>query len=142
VGNTGYQPIPGITILQGENHENNARGSNSMIVSVFGEHSLIYTYSEPEGRFQEFVDNLFPDHNWDNVAERFACSLSKRVDKEYRPRRPDRNNYASSACKCIGHFSFISFLLSLHCQSRGRPRPKFMTSNKELRLKHLVLTLQ
>jgi Fe-Mn family superoxide dismutase len=69
-GILGYQPYTGkLTILQCENHEKLTQwGVIPILVIDVWEHSYYLKY---RNRRAEFVDNLFPIINWDNVAERF-----------------------------------------------------------------------
>jgi Fe-Mn family superoxide dismutase len=69
-GILGYQPYTGkLTILQCENHEKLTQwGVIPLLVIDVWEHSYYLKY---RNRRAEFVDNLLPIINWDNVAERF-----------------------------------------------------------------------
>ena len=69
-GILGYQPYTGkLTILQCENHEKLTQwGVIPILVIDVWEHSYYLKYRNRRG---EFVDNLFPIINWENVAERF-----------------------------------------------------------------------
>ncbi len=69
-GILGYQPYTKkLTILQCENHEKLTQwGVIPILVIDVWEHSYYLKY---RNRRAEFVDNLFPIINWDNVAERF-----------------------------------------------------------------------
>ncbi len=72
-GILGYQPYTGkLTILQCENHEKLTQwGVIPILVIDVWEHSYYLKY---RNRRAEFVDNLFPVINWDNVAERFNAA--------------------------------------------------------------------
>ena len=76
-GILGYQPYTQkLTVLQCENHEKLTQwGVIPVLVIDVWEHSYYLKY---RNRRAEFVDNLFPIINWDNVAERFnlATKLS------------------------------------------------------------------
>jgi Fe-Mn family superoxide dismutase len=69
-GILGYQPYTQkLTVLQCENHEKLTQwGVIPVLVIDVWEHSYYLKY---RNRRAEFVDNLFPIINWDNVAERF-----------------------------------------------------------------------
>jgi len=73
-GILGYQPYTQkLTVLQCENHEKLTQwGVIPLLVIDVWEHSYYLKY---RNRRAEFVDNLFPIINWDNVAERFNTSL-------------------------------------------------------------------
>ena len=73
-GILGYQPYTGkLTVLQCENHEKLTQwGVIPILVIDVWEHSYYIKY---RNRRAEFVDNLFPIINWDNVAERFSTAL-------------------------------------------------------------------
>ncbi|HEY9047224.1 MAG TPA: superoxide dismutase [Ohtaekwangia sp.] len=73
-GILGYQPYTQkLTILQCENHEKLTQwGVIPILVIDVWEHSYYLKY---RNRRAEFVDNLFPIINWDNVAERFNVAL-------------------------------------------------------------------
>lgn len=75
-GILGYQPYTQkLTILQCENHEKLTQwGVIPLLVIDVWEHSYYLKY---RNRRAEFVDNLFPIINWDNVAERF--NLAQRI---------------------------------------------------------------
>jgi superoxide dismutase, Fe-Mn family len=75
-GILGYQPYTQkLTILQCENHEKLTQwGVIPLLVIDVWEHSYYLKY---RNRRAEFVDNLFPILNWDNVAERF--SIAKKI---------------------------------------------------------------
>lgn len=75
-GILGYQPYTRkLTILQCENHEKLTQwGVIPLLVIDVWEHSYYLKY---RNRRAEFVDNLFPIINWDNVAERL--SLAQRI---------------------------------------------------------------
>ncbi len=70
-GILGYHPsTQKLTILQCENHEKLTQwGVIPVLVIDVWEHSYYLKY---RNRRAEFVDNLFPIINWDNVAERYA----------------------------------------------------------------------
>src|SRR5258705_5267300 len=70
-GILGYQPYTKkLTVLQCENHEKLTQwGVIPLLVIDVWEHSYYLKY---RNRRAEFVDNLFPIINWDNVAERYA----------------------------------------------------------------------
>jgi Fe-Mn family superoxide dismutase len=72
-GILGYQPYTQkLTVLQCENHEKLTQwGVIPVLVIDVWEHSYYLKY---RNRRAEFVDNLFPIINWDNVAERFALA--------------------------------------------------------------------
>lgn len=72
-GILGYQPYTGkLTILQCENHEKLTQwGVIPILVIDVWEHSYYLKY---RNRRAEFVDNLLPIVNWDNVAERFKMA--------------------------------------------------------------------
>jgi superoxide dismutase, Fe-Mn family len=69
-GILGYQPYTKkLTVLQCENHEKLTQwGVIPLLVIDVWEHSYYLKY---RNRRAEFVDNLFPIINWDNVADRF-----------------------------------------------------------------------
>ncbi|MEK6783129.1 MAG: superoxide dismutase [Bacteroidota bacterium] len=69
-GILGYHPSTDkLTVLQCENHERLTQwGVIPVLVIDVWEHSYYLKY---RNRRAEFVDNLFPIINWDNVAERF-----------------------------------------------------------------------
>jgi superoxide dismutase, Fe-Mn family len=69
-GILGYQPYTRkLTVLQCENHEKLTQwGVIPILVIDVWEHSYYLKY---RNRRVEFVDNLFPIINWDNVADRF-----------------------------------------------------------------------
>lgn len=73
-GILGYQPYTGkLTVMQCENHEKLTQwGVIPILVIDVWEHSYYLKY---RNRRAEFVDNLFPIINWDNVAERFNTAL-------------------------------------------------------------------
>lgn len=73
-GILGYQPYTQkLTVLQCENHEKLTQwGVIPLLVIDVWEHSYYLKY---RNRRAEFVDNLFPIINWDNVAERFNSAL-------------------------------------------------------------------
>ena len=73
-GILGYQPYTRkLTVLQCENHEKLTQwGVIPILVIDVWEHSYYIKY---RNRRAEFVDNLFPIINWDNVAERFGIAL-------------------------------------------------------------------
>jgi Fe-Mn family superoxide dismutase len=75
-GILGFQPYTQkLTVLQCENHEKLTQwGVIPVLVIDVWEHSYYLKY---RNRRAEFVDNLFPIINWDNVAERFA--LAKKI---------------------------------------------------------------
>ena len=72
-GILGYQPYTKkLTILQCENHEKLTQwGVIPILVIDVWEHSYYLKY---RNRRAEFVDNLFPIINWDNVAERLQIA--------------------------------------------------------------------
>jgi superoxide dismutase, Fe-Mn family len=72
-GILGYQPYTQkLTVLQCENHEKLTQwGVIPVLVIDVWEHSYYLKY---RNRRAEFVDNLFPVINWDNVAERFSAA--------------------------------------------------------------------
>lgn len=72
-GILGYQPYTQkLTVLQCENHEKLTQwGVIPILVVDVWEHSYYLKY---RNRRAEFVDNLFPIINWDNVAERFSLA--------------------------------------------------------------------
>lgn len=72
-GILGYHPsTEKLTVLQCENHEKLTQwGVIPVLVIDVWEHSYYLKY---RNRRAEFVDNLFPIINWDNVAERFAVA--------------------------------------------------------------------
>ena len=73
-GILGYQPFTlKLTVLQCENHEKLTQwGVIPLLVIDVWEHSYYLKY---RNRRAEFVDNLFPIINWDNVAERLNVAL-------------------------------------------------------------------
>ena len=73
-GILGYQPYTRkLTVLQCENHEKLTQwGVIPLLVLDVWEHAYYLKYRNKRA---EFVDNLFPILNWDNVAERFNTSL-------------------------------------------------------------------
>jgi len=73
-GILGYQPYTQkLTVLQCENHEKLTQwGVIPVLVIDVWEHSYYLKY---RNRRAEFVDNLFPIINWDNVAERFNTAV-------------------------------------------------------------------
>ena len=73
-GILGYQPYTKkLTVLQCENHEKLTQwGVIPLLVIDVWEHSYYLKY---RNRRAEFVDNLFPIINWDNVGERFNTAL-------------------------------------------------------------------
>jgi Fe-Mn family superoxide dismutase len=73
-GILGYHPYTKkLTVLQCENHEKLTQwGVIPLLVIDVWEHSYYLKY---RNRRAEFVDNLFPIINWDNVAERYATAL-------------------------------------------------------------------
>jgi Fe-Mn family superoxide dismutase len=73
-GILGYQPYTQkLTVLQCENHEKLTQwGVIPILVVDVWEHSYYLKY---RNRRAEFVDNLFPIINWDNVAERFNLAV-------------------------------------------------------------------
>jgi len=75
-GILGYQPYTKkLTVLQCENHEKLTQwGVIPILVIDVWEHSYYLKYRNRRG---EFVDNLFPIINWDNVAQRLE--LAKRL---------------------------------------------------------------
>lgn len=75
-GILGYHPATKkLTVLQCENHEKlTLWGVIPILVIDVWEHSYYLKY---RNRRAEFVDNLFPIINWDNVADRF--NLSKKI---------------------------------------------------------------
>jgi Fe-Mn family superoxide dismutase len=72
-GILGYHPgTEKLTILQCENHEKlTLWGVIPILVIDVWEHSYYLKY---RNRRAEFVDNLFPIINWDNVTERFKIA--------------------------------------------------------------------
>ncbi|MFZ6013656.1 MAG: superoxide dismutase [Bacteroidota bacterium] len=72
-GILGYQPYTQkLTVLQCENHEKLTQwGVIPILVIDVWEHSYYLKY---RNRRADFVDNLFPIINWDNVAERFSIA--------------------------------------------------------------------
>ena len=72
-GILGYQPYTQkLTVLQCENHEKLTQwGVIPILVIDVWEHSYYLKY---RNRRAEFVDNLFPIINWDNVAQRFSLA--------------------------------------------------------------------
>lgn len=73
-GILGYQPYTQkLTVLQCENHEKLTQwGVIPVLVIDVWEHSYYLKY---RNRRAEFVDNLFPTINWDNVADRFNLAI-------------------------------------------------------------------
>lgn len=73
-GILGYHPsTQKLTVLQCENHEKLTQwGVIPVLVIDVWEHSYYLKY---RNRRAEFVDNLFPIINWDNVAERYATAM-------------------------------------------------------------------
>jgi Fe-Mn family superoxide dismutase len=73
-GILGYQPYTQkLTVLQCENHEKLTQwGVIPLLVIDVWEHSYYLKY---KNRRAEFVDNLLPTINWDNVAERYNTAL-------------------------------------------------------------------
>jgi Fe-Mn family superoxide dismutase len=73
-GILGYQPYTGkLSVMQCENHEKLTQwGVIPILVIDVWEHSYYLKY---RNRRAEFVDNLFPIINWDNVAARFSMAL-------------------------------------------------------------------
>lgn len=73
-GILGYQPYTKkLTMLQCENHEKLTQwGVIPILVIDVWEHSYYLKY---RNRRAEFVDNLFPIINWDNVAERLQVAM-------------------------------------------------------------------
>lgn len=73
-GILGYQPYTQkLTVLQCENHEKLTQwGVIPLLVIDVWEHSYYLKY---RNRRAEFVDNLFPIINWDNVTERLSLAL-------------------------------------------------------------------
>src|SRR6478736_6301752 len=73
-GILGYQPYTQkLTVLQCENHEKLTQwGVIPLLVIDVWEHSYYLKYRNRRG---EFVDNLLPIINWDNVADRFNTAL-------------------------------------------------------------------
>jgi len=73
-GILGYQPYTKkLTVLQCENHEKLTQwGVIPVLVIDVWEHSYYLKY---RNRRAEFVDNLFPIINWDNVGDRFNTAL-------------------------------------------------------------------
>ena len=72
-GILGYQPYTQkLTVLQCENHEKLTQwGVIPLLVIDVWEHSYYLKY---RNRRAEFVDNLFPIINWDNVAQRLGVA--------------------------------------------------------------------
>ena len=72
-GILGYQPYTQkLTVLQCENHEKLTQwGVIPLLVIDVWEHSYYLKYRNKRA---DFVDNLFPIINWDNVAERFSVA--------------------------------------------------------------------
>ncbi len=72
-GILGFQPYTQkLTVLQCENHEKLTQlGVIPLLVIDVWEHSYYLKY---RNRRAEFVDNLFPIINWDNVAQRFSIA--------------------------------------------------------------------
>jgi Fe-Mn family superoxide dismutase len=73
-GILGYQPYTRkLTVLQCENHEKLTQwGVIPLLVVDVWEHSYYLKY---RNRRAEFVDNLLPIINWDNVAQRFNTAV-------------------------------------------------------------------
>ncbi len=73
-GILGYQPYTQkLTVLQCENHEKLTQwGVIPLLVIDVWEHSYYLKYKNKRA---DFVDNLFPIINWDNVAQRFGTAL-------------------------------------------------------------------
>jgi superoxide dismutase, Fe-Mn family len=73
-GILGFQPYTQkLTVMQCENHEKLTQwGVIPLLVIDVWEHSYYLKY---RNRRPEFVDNLFPIINWDNVADRFHTAL-------------------------------------------------------------------
>lgn len=73
-GILGYQPYTRkLTVLQCENHEKLTQwGVIPILVIDVWEHSYYLKY---RNRRAEFVDNLFPVINWDNVADRLSIAM-------------------------------------------------------------------
>jgi Fe-Mn family superoxide dismutase len=73
-GILGYQPYTKkLTVMQCENHEKLTQwGVIPVLVIDVWEHSYYLKY---RNRRAEFVDNLIPIINWDNVAQRFAAAV-------------------------------------------------------------------
>lgn len=73
-GILGYHPATQkLSVLQCENHEKlTLWGIIPILVIDVWEHSYYLKY---RNRRAEFVDNLFPIINWDNVADRFDAAL-------------------------------------------------------------------
>jgi Fe-Mn family superoxide dismutase len=73
-GILGYQPYTQkLTVMQCENHEKLTQwGVIPLLVIDVWEHSYYLKY---RNRRAEFVDNLFPIINWDNVAQRFNTAV-------------------------------------------------------------------
>lgn len=73
-GILGYHPSTGkLTVMQCENHEKLTQwGVIPLLVIDVWEHSYYLKY---RNRRAEFVDNLIPIINWDNVAERMNTAL-------------------------------------------------------------------
>jgi len=76
-GILGYHPSTDkLSVLQCENHEKLTQwGLIPLLVIDVWEHSYYLKY---RNRRAEFVDNLFPIINWDNVAERFNLAAKFR----------------------------------------------------------------
>ncbi|HMG88897.1 MAG TPA: superoxide dismutase [Chryseolinea sp.] len=72
-GILGFQPYTQkLTVLQCENHEKLTQwGVIPLLVIDVWEHSYYLKY---RNRRAEFVDNLFPIINWENVAQRFSIA--------------------------------------------------------------------
>ena len=72
-GILGYQPYTQkLTVLQCENHEKLTQwGVIPLLVIDVWEHSYYLKY---RNRRTEFVDNLLPIVNWENVADRFSIA--------------------------------------------------------------------
>jgi len=75
-GILGYQPYTQkLTVIQCENHEKLTQwGVIPILVIDVWEHSYYLKY---RNRRAEFVDNLFPIINWDNVSARF--NIAKKI---------------------------------------------------------------
>ena len=73
-GILGYHPSTGkLTVMQCENHEKLTQwGVIPILVIDVWEHSYYLKY---RNRRAEFVDNLFPIINWDNVAQRYNAAV-------------------------------------------------------------------
>lgn len=72
-GILGYQPYTQkLTVMQCENHEKLTQwGVIPLLVIDVWEHSYYLKYRNKRA---DFVDNLFPIINWDNVAERYSVA--------------------------------------------------------------------